>query len=501
VERDRNWRSFLSVSKTTSWSEIRKQCMVWCLHGYRSEKYLRDENFKICLNARMRDPSNQLCLTFNDLNVQHFTQNPLSSNHFTQIPDFETLYALTLVNCSALTSVGNLNSLKILWISGCENLTYVGELARLTHFRLKTTRKDLLQYFSLETLKTLRLNGPRDLLLEFHQNAFRCCNLLELSLHHNSIGDNGTDLPMIALSSIVSLELMGFNSFDLSGLTNLKVLSYRGTLSENIKDPQNIISRVEKLSGFRDLCFDSGLDFKNLKFYQCSLQNLNHWDKISNIRELNVCDARDLKEETLTFGANVRSLTIHLLTVGSVNFLKCDRISKLCIIFGYFTNNDLSQFSQINHLKLTSLLNITDISSIKNVPVLAIRHYPFIENFSCLGSQRMLYVSHCMIYGKDFESLSRIPSLIIFSCVTLREVTQLHSSNYLSISYCSNLTDITLRGSQYLNVKINWCSCLTTVDITGRVYFFSILNCKSLIPGISEMESPVNILKNISRLD
>jgi hypothetical protein len=187
------------------------------------------------------------------------------------------------------------------------------------------------------------------------------------------------------------------------------------------------------------------------------------------------------KRENLTFGVNVTSLSIYL---DSINFLKFDKINKLCITCGHFTNNDLSLFSRIDHLELISSLNITDISSIKNVPILGFCDCCSIKNFSCLGSQQVLYISSCMIDEKDVEGLSRIPNLIISSCATLKAVTHLHSSNYMSISCCSNLTKITLLGSQYLNVKIDWCRGLTTVDITGRVYFFSMLNCKSLISDI-----------------
>jgi hypothetical protein len=481
VECRRNWRNFLSVSKKSAWSEIRKQCMIWCLHGYQSEKYLRDANFKIYLTARMRDPSSQLCLTISD------TELLLSSNHFTQIFDIEMLHTLTLVHCFVLSNLGNMNSLKILNISDCENLVCVGEMKRLIHLRLKTDRNDLLQRFPLEKLRTLHVEGVRSFILEFTQNMSRFFNLLELSLHRH--GYNEMDLPIIRLPSLVSLKLIGFHSFDLSGLINLKVLNYGDTPPENIKDQQNIICRLEKVYGCRDLCFNSSLHFPNLKLLECCpLENLNNWEKISNIRELYVHDTRGLTEKTLTFGANVRSLKIYLPHVGSINFLKFDKICKLCITCNYLTNNDLSLFSYINHLELVSLLNITDISSIKNVPVLGFCNCYSIENFSCLGSQRVLYVNNCTIFEKDIEELSRIPNLIIFSCVTLRKVTHLHSSNYLHISNCHNLTDISLRGSHYQNVRINWCSKLKTVNITRRVYFFSLFNCSSITSLVSDLK-------------
>jgi hypothetical protein len=125
--------------------------------------------------------------------------------------------------------------------------------------------------------------------------------------------------------------------------------------------------------------------------------NLAPWlPQLSNVSDVSLTYSRfmDMPRTKLSFhvGEKMKSLVIgfkHSLITG----LSPERRTFHSLSISQYTGSDISNYGNIQQLKLVLCGELEDIQSIRNVPYLTICNCDRIRDFSCLGSQRYLEIA------------------------------------------------------------------------------------------------------------
>jgi hypothetical protein len=248
----RSWRSFLSVSLSPAWTMIRKHTMIWTLHSLQSERYLIDEIFKSFINDRMINPSKQLHLSYDGSYGAFYEKRKSLSPPLTRILCLEQIHTLTLVDIQMITHLGDMNSLKELSLINCYNMVSLGQMETVTSLQLEYVLPNLLYNFRWEQIEKLLLKGFIVHQFVINRKHFRSLSSLSLEWTEKIgyLPSIKYTLPSLAgecVASLRRLELIGFRSFDLTGLINLQSLSYWRTRDSRIIGRESIFPRLKRL--------------------------------------------------------------------------------------------------------------------------------------------------------------------------------------------------------------------------------------------------------------
>jgi hypothetical protein len=142
-------------------------------------------------------------------------------------------------------------------------------------------------------------------------------------------------------------------------------------------------------------------------------------------------------------GEKVKTLKLRISNISNLEFLNPKGIYHLEISCKSFTEQQPALFGHLQSLEISCLRNIQDISALKDVPILSIAACHYIENFSCLGSQRYLTICSCYsLTDKDVENYGAVQCLSISFCDQLTEGREyIHSNIYRKIRFDSKFSN------------------------------------------------------------
>jgi hypothetical protein len=145
-----------------------------------------------------------------------------------------------------------MNSLKELAILNCNNIVSLGQMENVTYLRLEYVLPNLLYNFRWEQIENLLLKGFIVHQFVIKRKAFHSLSNLSLEWTEKigCLPSMMYDLPSFAgecVASLRRLELIGFLSFDLTGLMNLESLSYWRTRVSRIIGRESIFPRLKHL--------------------------------------------------------------------------------------------------------------------------------------------------------------------------------------------------------------------------------------------------------------
>jgi hypothetical protein len=430
----RSWRNFLSVSRKRTWLLLRNQTMVWSLNRDESRKYVSDGNFRRDLMQRMKLPHKQLQLLLYGNSLGTEFQSNWNDPFF---PPIREACTIKLVHCD-ITYLTDLKTVQSLTVDCCTKLHSVECFETLSCLSVHNNECDLLSMFPLEKLEKISIKHSFS--LDFSGKLYRFRSLRYLYLIWNKFFDDTLDLPSLeCLQFLEILVVKGYKSFDLSGLVNLKSLEYsRPAVPKTILGKEQIFPKLRRLSCLHDPYYNNKFNFSNLKLLDFDiLGSLTNWNAINNIQHLTLRNSNNMIVGNFTVGENVKILKLSILNIKSIEFLNPKGIYHLELCHKSFTEDQLALFGHLQSLTISCLRNIKDISAVKHVPILSIASCHYIENFSCLGSQRYLTVYYCYsLTDKDVENYGAVQHLSINFCEQLTEGREyIHSNIYRKIKF------------------------------------------------------------------
>jgi hypothetical protein len=198
----------------------------------------------------------------------------------TEIPSIQHLHTLSLTQCQSITTLESMPTLKSLILLDCDNLTCVGPLGNLQTLYLRDrsdkyrySEDNLISRFPLEQLTNLFLVG--DYHGQFERNLHRLLSLKSLTLRRTADHELVDLSDLNSISSLDSLVLIGFRSFNLTGLLKLKSLDYFPTVNYNIEGLEQIFPQLQQLN-----CSD----YLNGQFQTSHLKSLGYCYRTQAIR-------------------------------------------------------------------------------------------------------------------------------------------------------------------------------------------------------------------------
>jgi hypothetical protein len=503
-ESQRSWRNFLSISNHYDWKIVRKATMVWSLNNLESDKYLKEDSFRVYLDDRMDDPLLQLQCQLNESAFPAFSLDSALcrdfSNHFVylsqlsslslsgctfkEFPSCESLQKLHLTNCKSVKNIGTYPKLLFLFISKCDKLISLGTMKNLTHLRLNSAAASLIiPLFPLENLVHLSVFDATKTFLDCIPRFLQkksdntiVCNLRELSLINNEVSSTMV-LPALPFQSLEKLSLACFHSIELNGLSQLKELCLEDVPEPGILGKEEIFPQLKVFSYIAGKADHSFLSFlPNMDLLQERTVDLSL--SFSNDSPVDFSPILQEQKELKSFCLSVPEcyLSFHSQEEGNDEQRIFHRLSlKLSV------TEDLTNFPvhNIQILELIRCKNISSISPVKEIPYLRLTDLPNVKEFSCLGEhQKCLIIDYCPgLRDKDFRNFGKVFSLSVHGCENISVIQHLQEVRYLDIWGCCFLEKVDLEGMEYLFVEISSCSLLKQVNVEGRLYSLKIGNC------------------------
>jgi hypothetical protein len=259
---ERSWRTFLAASRDPS--SVRKEAMIWVLNKMSVKRYMENEQFRLYLDEKMSNPTQQLQLNFTAslsardadfmleiLRTSNVGYIKIRSNaHITELPSSSRLQVLSLCYSESLTQLGDYPNLQSLQLLSCPALKTIDRLDRLhagwievTGFDYVLSMEQLLMQFPLEQIQKLILCYIDD---GYFQIPDRLTGLKYLQVSVISVpwvaGANfyGELFPLL-----IELHTDGFDDIYLAGMTRLRHLKIKNTLSSRIFEAEEIFPQLE----------------------------------------------------------------------------------------------------------------------------------------------------------------------------------------------------------------------------------------------------------------
>lgn len=250
------------------------------------------------------------------------------------------------------------------------------------------------------------------------------------------------------------LRNKNFNVYD-NGLKNLKNLNYLDlTNNEHISDANAlytcrflILRKCRSISNVNSL---GSLHYLDLSY--CGL--VTNISMLGNLDTLILIGCLGIEDFSLL--GRVRHLNLSNTKInntndlGNVNILILNDCKNLDDISSLMMNKQLKEVAIIGNK------NISDVSSLCNVPTVRIGGIPKLIDISALKQINKLVIMDCDLIT-DITSLSKIPKLKLINLVNLLDISSLGDHDELLIYKCGhNLEQAQFRQVTHLSKVRNW---------------------------------------------
>jgi Leucine-rich repeat (LRR) protein len=481
-EAKQNWRNFLSVSNDNDWKILRKETMILSLNGLMAGRFQKEKRFKGRVLERINDADSQLVLPVNRFRNFYSNSNDRDLNAFNRVrgkmPSSVCVRVMGLSKCRQLEKLGDYENLQQLRIEGCPKLNEIGLMPNLTSLSLKnSTFTD----FPLDNLVELVLAGntvfPMDLL-----NGMNSLRKLTLSLSFEV--RRILKLPQLEM---LKVQFVSANCFlDISELTGLQYFEIHADMEHiTILGKERIYPILTTLiTPFDDFVDKRINSFKKLKTFRCEkfpvyYKDLHKYLRIPEIQLMSTNGSLiNRRNEVISISDKVRSLSLGV-PVREIHRMNQGRhfLHSVCLMKAEI--HDLSVFSDVQIVVLKDCPHIYDISPLKTVPYITLDHIQ-VTDFSPLGDrQKYLKIANCFYLRDIGNRFRRIKTLEFESCLNLTKIEGLSGNKFLSISNCSYLKRLVLRGN-HTKVSLINCESLVSLLVLGKIYSLTVRQCKKL---------------------
>lgn len=512
-EGKRSWRSFLNISKSNYWKNVKKDLIFLSLNRYYSLKYIKNETFRATVVSMMRNPYYQLGLSLNNFN---FTCNPdpftihphgvrylfLACNNWTHIPCIKNVYEVDLTSCDQLVSIDSIENVKIMKLKNCLELQNVCRLIGVEE--LNITGCD---FFNLANLLT---EDIKKLYFTYVADMGDLSNLPVTNLEFVAVDGSKTDCPNLsAFQHVRSLSLLNCNSF--RDLTNWKsLISFDSTtpLDTGIENMLNLTSLYGYHGCFRHILEGNFQLLKNLKFLsypynhggEFTLENISHIPNIS-LANSQLLFNTSISSNSLTHlqnatmldftGCEMNALT-DISMLGKVHylcFLECpsvtgfDGLGKGNIEFTISSNDNLvnvHNFGNMQKVAIEFCSSLKDITGLCNVPVISLKGCTQIKNFIIFQESfktKHLNVTGCnQITDEDLYYFKHIPKLLISCCPLITNISMLTDCISIKAICCIKLESVDICGKSKLKIDLAYNKQLKIIYVNTDIHALSIYN-------------------------
>jgi hypothetical protein len=507
TENRRSWVNFLSCRKDINWREVRKATLPITLNRNFSAKYLKDEQFRNFILAKICSPYNQLSLNLYACKIGEFTDSEwsflsgihslnLSSCTFSVLPPLEHVYYIDLGWCYSLNNISDLKDVEILYSPAGPTMDMIGTGLKnsLKELSLANAAESIIEQFPLENLTTLKLViKVNDAFLSLLEE--RCGNdhnsLTSLTLFN--VGDH-VEIAQLPLEKLVQLILRNVTLLDITNLTELKSL----TLYEDCKIGSGSISgKTTEKNGktfrqLRELC-GYGSVLKQTDVSRLSnLRAFTYRSMYAETYQHSLQECPNVKKVSFSESQELSQLSYVGPHVQDINLKRTKLIDDACLKGSNDDNGDRS-FLRINlvmtpvtdvsflrntmKVLLDGCLGLSDISALKDVSYLSLAHCPNIRDFSPLqGDHRRKYLNVSFmprLTDHDLNYFVNVEFLNISHCVHLTDLSMLKESIYIIADCCHGLEVVNLLGENYRDVSLSSCDALKEIYFREKKVCFS----------------------------
>lgn len=198
--------------------------------------------------------------------------------------------------------------------------------------------------------------------------------------------------------------------------------TFRNHVRNQVKSPQQQISLV----------------LSSLVSTEVLLQHPVHEVCISSITDVTYLS-------NLTFQLLRRIKVIRVLLISnlyqSINFSETE-IQKLSISNWMNCFKHESTLSCLSYLEIGDCLTLTDVSILRNIPILKIRSCPLVKDFSSLGPKQVELEISGARYLTDARSFATVKHLTLDHCESLEDISFLKNVHNLEVVSCYSLRDL-----------------------------------------------------------
>jgi hypothetical protein len=193
----------------------------------------------------------------------------------------------------------------------------------------------------------------------------------------------GTILPILRCSRLKILNVDGYRSVDLTGLTSLTHFRWYGDCSVNGKEliyPQLTSFKGDYISP-KDMAL-----LQNVKSFHADSPVYADIRKCSpHVSSLQVKRDKESAYRYFIINEELKELTLHSYVVDTSSSNLFSSLRSLSLTETYV--RDFSAFPNIEKITITKCLGVSDISCLRKVPYLNLSGCTFIKDFCCLSGE------------------------------------------------------------------------------------------------------------------
>ncbi|GMY36386.1 putative adenylate cyclase regulatory protein, partial [Fagus crenata] len=417
----------------------------------------------------------------------------------TRTPDFSTLPALEILNLGQREklieihpSIWKLKNLRVLDISRSRHSRSRHSRSRHSYYDRRPITKFPDEIGNLEKLEEIYATYCCDLHGEIPSSIGRLSSLRILKLDSTNIYSLPTSI--CGLSRLETLDLLC--CYKLQSLPD-ELPSSLTSLRVTCQSMKTFPSRLSNL-----------INLKNLVFYYCVnlVEITRDIGKLSQLETLTLHSCNKLRTLPAEIGAisQLKELQLH-----SCSNLQCIlALPPSLFIIRVKDCQSLERLPDLSNLKNLSYLTLRHLDKLREIPELRELEYLYIAG--CISLKRLpdlsnlkklqgIYIEKCkkLIEIQDFGKLELLTELNISGCESLErlpDVSNLGMLKYLTLYGCQKLVEIeglgSLKSLEILDVS---CTSLERLDLSSlnNLKILTILHCKNLteIQGIEELRS------------
>lgn len=523
-----SWNNFLSVSNSSDWKRIRKEGLLVTLDQNDSLMYLTNEEFRDKIRSMIQNTYHQLSLcvflyakNFIDFdltllcNLRRLKLKYLKGTP--SLPRLVNIYHLELASCSDLIDISSLENVTSILCHCCYELLQIDLPTSCKHFEYRGTY----QPFQVNINNLKSFSGYRNL-LDFRSGL----QLERLSLdyrserhseNNNQIIDYLSDIPSSIrfLKGIAQLKCskINLNQFpELETLIGCDPCYGRCTGLINFDEyflpkEQLPTSTAEIPQEHQEVC--NGLEstivqhdpnknvlhpkLKTLVAYNIKIPKYLFFnDAFPQLRYLYLPGCT-LEDNEIYLPNYIRSFSLSDSNLKAIHGIDPNRrYWKVSLTrCNSLDSSILYSLRNVSRLHLSLCDWLRDITPIKDIPYLQFHHCYNIEDFSCLGSQRSLSISHHRgLNDSDLERFVNIPYLNIAYCPSITNISMFQSTRVLSFYSCDRLRHVRIVGNHHYVHLLN--EYLKAIKVEGKVHELHFYKRRKKLS--SEVINPENVI-------